>query len=325
MEPTSAVAATKPPRPTLVLAPTQPVERTAKPAPTKAALLPSPTTLPAATTTLQPTEPPPAPTDAATVSAAEAPASFQPTELMLIPEGRLRMGSGGGDGVPPDQVPQHDVRMGSYLMERTEVTNAQYAACVTAGACSPAGEPLNGENFPVVNVTWNQANAYCTWIGRRLPNEAEWERAARGEDNWVYSWSNSIGMHFEWNAIYHGSPLSFCDASCPLPHFIDDVNDGYPTTAPVGSFASTDPIRLDTSKGFDVTDMNGNVREWVSNWYDTTAYQQGYPVDIFGPSNPTGSKVVRGGSWATEPLPLATRFALPPDQQRNDVGFRCAQ
>lgn len=233
------------------------------------------------------------------------------------------MGAPNDEGAP-DQHPQHDVRMGTYAIERFEVTNAQYDACVRAGACSAAGEKLNGENYPVVNVTWNQANAYCTWIGRRLPNEAEWERAGRGVDNWRYSWSNDFGMAFEWNAIFHGSPLSFCEASCPLPHSINDVNDGFAMTAPIGTFGGTDP-RRDVSKGFDVYDMNGNVREWVSNWYDPTAYQQGYPVDVFGPSQPTGSKVVRGSSWATEPMPLMIRMSLPPDQARNDIGFRCAQ
>lgn len=228
------------------------------------------------------------------------------------------MGAPNDQDPPADQRPQHDVRMNGFLIEQYEVTNAQYEACVQASVCTRAGERLNGDDFPVVNVTWNQADTYCTWIGRRLPNEAEWERAARGEDNWEYSWSNRPAPHFEWNAQFHGSPLSFCEASCPVPHFIDDVNDGYATSAPVGSFS-------DISKGFDISDMNGNVSEWVSNWYDPTAYEQGNPVDIFGPSNPTGSKVYRGGSWATEPLRLGTRFSLAPDQSRNDLGFRCAQ
>lgn len=235
------------------------------------------------------------------------------------------MGASNDLNVPEDARPQHDVGMGAFLIEKFEVTNGQYAACVAAGACPPAGERLNGDNYPVVNVTWEQANAYCKWIGRRLPNEAEWERAARGIDNWNYSWSSHPAPHFEWNAQFHGSPLNFCDASCALPHYIDDVNDGFPTTAPVGSFTSTDPIRLDISKDFEVADMNGNVSEWVSNWYDPGAYKEGYPIDIFGPTNPTGAKVYRGGSWTTDPLPLAVRFSLAPNASRNDLGFRCAQ
>ncbi len=311
--------------------------------PTKTATRLPPTAVPASPTAnaVQPTRtlaasPPPAttiaptkaptvqPTNAPTQAPAPPPAAFQPTQLMVIPEGKLRMGTANNETDLTNEKPQHDVRMGTFSIERFEVTNAQYAACVSAGACTPAGERLNGDNFPVVNVTWFQADAYCKWIGRHLPNEAEWERAAKGVDNWRYAWSNDFGMAFEWNAIYHGSPLSFCEVSCPLPHSINDVNDGWPTSAPVGTFGGSAP-RQDLSKGFNVEDMNGNVSEWVSNWYDPHAYQEGYPIDVFGPSNPTGAKVYRGGSWATEPVRLAQRFSLPPDQMRNDLGFRCAQ
>ena len=287
--------------------------------PTSASTPPSPTRAP----TILPTQPPsPLPP----TQAPPPPSAFQATQLMNIPEGIVRLGSPGGQGHPADQLPQHDVRLGAFAIEQHEVTNAQYDACVRAGACSPAGEKLNGDTFPRVNVTWHQANAYCTWIGRRLPNEAEWERAAKGEDNWEYSWSNRPAPHFEWNAQFHGSPLSFCEASCPVPHYINDVNDGFATTAPVGAFGQilSTNVRQDISKGFNVLDTNGNVSEWVSNWYDGGAYQQGYPTNVFGPAN--GShKVYRGGSWATEPLRLATRFSLPPDQRKNDLGFRCAQ
>lgn len=274
------------------------------------------------TTRITPSRPPA--TTLAPRTPVPPPLTFQPTELITIPAGILRLGTNNSAEPPLDQQPQHDVKMNAYSIEHFEVSNGQYAACVRAGVCTPAGERLNADDFPVVNVTWDQSNAYCAWIGRRLPNEAEWERAARGEDNWEYSWSNRPAPHFEWNAQFHGSPLSFCDASCPLPHPFDDVNDGFATTAPVDSFGSLDP-RNDVSKGFNVRNMNGNVSEWVSNWYDPTAYQQGYPVDVLGPSAPTGSKVYRGGSWATAPLRLGTRFSLPPNQRRYDLGFRCAQ
>lgn len=284
----------------------------------------APTLPPTVAATLPPTTVPQATIPSPTNLPAPPPVSFQATELVTIPEGVLRYGSPGGQGFPDDQLPQHDVRMGTYAIEKFEVTNDQYQVCVNAGVCRVTGDRLNGGNFPVVNVSWADAQTYCTWVGRRLPNEAEWERAARGEDNWEYSWSNRPAPHFEWNAQFHGSPLSFCEASCAAPHFIEDVNDGFPTTAPVGSFTTIDPIRHDISNGFEVADMNGNVSEWVSNWFDPTAYQKGYPVDVFGPAD-GGSKVYRGGSWATEPLRLATRFSLPPDQRRNDLGFRCAQ
>jgi iron(II)-dependent oxidoreductase len=229
------------------------------------------------------------------------------------------MGTPNGEPGDADEKPQHDIQLGAFNIERYEVSNAQYRACVAAGACPPGGGPSN--NFPAVNVTWYGADAYCRWIGRRLPNEAEWERAGRGADNWRYSFSNAAqgGMHFEWNAIYHGSPLSYCEASCPLQHYDNDVNDGYAYAAPVDvSFA-------DISKGFGVENMNGNVSEWTSNWFDPNAYTQGYNMSVYGPSNSTGAKVVRGGSWATQLLRLADRNSLAPNASRNDLGFRCAQ
>lgn len=337
---TSAPLITPPPTPAPVVTvepPTAPAPTQVPPTAVPTAASVVPTLMPTLAPTLVPTDVPPTalsqpaePTLPPTALPPQAPPaapppSFAPTELMTIPEGTLRMGSPNNDDFSPNEKPQHDVGMGAYLIEKFEVTNAQYDACVAAGRCSPAGQHLNGDNFPVVNVTWYQADAYCKWIGRRLPNEAEWERAARGMDNWNYSWSNQPAPHFEWQAQYNGSPLSFCEASCPLPHFIQDVNDGFATTAPIGAFSQTEPRRRDISKGFEVADMNGNVSEWVSNWFDPTAYQQGYPVDVFGPDFDTGSKVYRGSSWATEPMRLATRFSLPPDQARHDLGFRCAQ
>lgn len=228
-----------------------------------------------------------------------------------------------------DERPQHDVEMYEFRIEKYEVTNAQYQACVAAGAYPPPvqvsshtrpayfGNP-EFANFPVINVTWFGADAYCKWIGRRLPNEAEWERAARGMDNWRFTFSNSLGMHFEWNAIYHGAPISFCEASCPFDNYWKDVNDGWADTAPVGWFGT-----FDNSKGFGVIDLGGNVGEWVSNWYAPDAYKTGN--DIAGPPVPTGLKVYRGGSWADEPRRNSDRNALAPDQASNRIGFRCVQ
>lgn len=250
------------------------------------------------------------------------------SELISIPEGLVRLGTPRGEQGDPDEKPQHDVRVYAFQIERFEVTNAQYQACVAARACP---SPLRANSytrpsyfgnpsfygFPVVNVTWDMAAAYCRWIGRRLPNEAEWERAGRGADNWRYTYTNILGMQFEWNAIYHGSPLSFCEANCPFSSFWRDVNDGWADTAPVGSFS------YDSSKGFGVMDMAGNVREWTSNWYDPNAYTDGN--DISGPNSPTGTRVVRGGSWADEPRRLADRDSLAPNEANDRTGFRCAQ
>lgn len=335
------------PAPTNTTLPTATNEPAPTLAPTETATALPPTRVPSTATALPPTVPPteipptPAPTDAPTLAPTEAPtnaptenanvappANFAPTELLVIPEGVLRMG-GKAPEDDADEKPFHDVEMYEYRIEKYEVTNAQYQACVAAGACpaptknssytraSYFGNPEFAD-YPVVNVTWHGANAYCTWLGRRLPNEAEWERAAKGAENWRYTWSNSIGMHFEWNAIFHGSPISFCEASCPLPNYWGDVNDGFPDTAPVGRFAE-----YDSSSGFGVIDMAGNVAEWTSNWYYGNAYAEG--MDVYGPSDATGVKTVRGGSWADEPRRNSDREPQSPDYFSDRIGFRCAQ
>lgn len=318
----------------IALTPTRLVPTVTLAPPTVASTELAPTVAPTAAPTIQPTASPTlAPTLTPTESVQVAPpASFAPTELVMIPGGILRMGGKGAED-DADEKPFHDVEMYEYRIEKYEVTNAQYQACVAAGVC-PAptknssytraayfGAP-EFANYPVVNVTWHGANAYCAWLGRRLPNEAEWERAAKGADNLRYTWSNSIGMHFEWNAIFHGSPLSFCEASCPLQNYWGDVNDGFPDTAPIGSFVGDDP-RRDNSSGFEVVDLAGNVAEWTNNWYYGNAYAEG--MDIYGPSDATGVKTVRGGSWADEPRRNSDREPQAPDYSSDRIGFRCAQ
>jgi formylglycine-generating enzyme required for sulfatase activity len=256
------------------------------------------------------------------------PDSFAPTELLVISEGLFRMG-GKAEEDDPDEKPFHELEMYEFRIDKYEVTNAQYRACIAAGVCPPptkTGSYTRAAYFadpgyadyPVINVTWYGADAYCKWVGRRLPHEGEWERAAKGVENWRYTWSNSIGMHFEWNAIFHGSPISFCEASCPLQTYWTDVNDGFPDTAPVGRFAE-----YDNSSGFGVIDMSGNVAEWTNTWYDPNAYSNGN--DLYGPAEPTGAKVVRGGSWADEPRRNSDREPQAPDFSSERIGFRCAQ
>jgi formylglycine-generating enzyme required for sulfatase activity len=290
---------------------------------------PLPTSTTKATATAQPSTPTRTPTRRApTPATAPPPAAFHKTKLIAISQGVLTMGTPRRERGDPDEKPQHLVTVYPYSIERFEVTNAQYQACVAARSCPPLTRSSSFTRssyyvnpafatYPVINVTWFGADAYCKWIGRRLPNEAEWERAARGVNNWRYTFTNILGMPFEWNAIYHGSPLSFCEASCPLQNFWGTVNDGFADTAPVGTFG------YDYSQGFGIQDMAGNVSEWVSNWYDPNAYTDGN--DVNGPAAPTGVKVYRGGSWADPPMRNADRNSLAPDMSSDRVGFRCAR
>lgn len=343
LSPTVAPTKTAPPTETLEPSPTVVPTDTATEIPptrvplTATKLLPTatlaptqipPTAVPAIEPTMPPTALPPTalPTSQPVTNPPDR--AFAATELLTIPEGTFKMG-GKAEGDDPDEKPFHDVQMYEFRIEKFEVTNAQYQACVAAQVCPPPaknssytresyfGNPEFAE-YPVVNVTWNGANAYCTWLGRRLPNEAEWERAAKGVESWRYTWSNSIGMHFEWNAIFHGSPISFCEASCPIPNYWGDVNDGFADTAPVGRFAE-----YDSSSGFGVIDMAGNVAEWTNNWYSGNAYAEG--MDIYGPGDPTGVKTVRGGSWASDPTRNSNRDPQAPDSFSDRTGFRCAQ
>jgi len=221
--------------------------------------------------------------------------------MAYIPAGEFIMGSPEGEG-SNDEQPQHRVYLDAYFIDIYEVTNAQFAQFVTATGYQGEGDwrkyyTSGKEKHPVVNVTWNDANAYCQWAGKRLPTEAEWEKAARGTDGRRYPWGN------EW------AP-SKCNAAGSA--------DGYERTAPVGSFpASASPYR--------VMDMAGNVWEWVADWYDKNYYRRSPQRNPQGPGSGSGC-VLRSGSWESEPVDVraANRGWYQADLSSNDWGFRCA-
>ena len=217
-----------------------------------------------------------------------------------------------------DESPAHPVELDGFWIDRTEVTNAQYARCVEAGACNRVGssEWTTRDSFygdsaydesPVVWVSWYQAETYCAWVGARLPTEAEWEYAARGSQRWTYPW----GHRFD------GSRLNTCDSSCPLVGADTRVDDGYPDAAPVGSY----PAGVSWCGALDLA---GNVWEWVADWYGT--YPSGWQVNPTGPAD-GGERVLRGGSWSYIAINArcASRLSWPPDFTPYDVGFRCAR
>ncbi len=201
------------------------------------------------------------------------------------------------------ESPQHAVTLGGFWMDRTEVTNAQYARCVQDGSCTEshlADDPTyNGADYPVAGIPWQDAADYCVWAGGRLPTEAEWEYAARGTDGRVYPWGNA----FDCAGGSFGDDLTECD-------------DGYAHTAPVGSF----PAGISWSG---VLDMAGNVWEWVADKYgDYPSTAQTNPV---GPA--TGDlHILRGGSWGYGQSGIRTAYRYPvlPEADYLGVGFRCA-
>jgi formylglycine-generating enzyme required for sulfatase activity len=216
-----------------------------------------------------------------------------------IPAGSFAMGDTHGDG-NSDERPVHQVFVKAFWLDRTEVTNAQFARFAGTGAHTPEGEwhkeARGKEQHPVVDVTWHDAVAYCRWAEKRLPTEAEWEYAARGTDGRRYPWGNA----WEGSRARHAG------------------NRGEETTAPVGSYA------LDVSP-FGILDLAGNVSEWTSTLYRPYPYSAN---DGREDSNFVELRVNRGGSWSSFPpfLRSSIRDGVRPMPFRyNTLGFRCAQ
>ena len=243
---------------------------------------------------------------------------------ILIPSGTVLMGSQKNDPeADADEIPQHQVYIDAFWIDKFETSNRSYDECVNAGVCSEPRSTVEFRHsqyadFPVRYVTWEDAKTYCEWVGRRLLTEAEWERAARGSDTRIYPWGNGEP---------DGTQANFCDKDCPSPGNRDNqIKDGYPRTAPVEEF----------SKGespFGVRNMAGNVREWVSDWYNAAYYEL---PDATRP-NPQGpsvgiKRVIRGGSWAgtKRNLRVSHRQSFDPDMEDNiyplsETGIRCGE
>ena len=220
--------------------------------------------------------------------------------LLFVPAGEFLMGSTENDSnADADEIPQHTVYLDAFWIDRIEVTNAVYRRCVQAGGCTePAHSPryLSSEygDHPIFGVSWDQALEYCSWAGRRLPTEAEWEKAARGTDGRLYPWGSDA----------------------PSPDRLN-FNHQIADTTQVGNYpAGASP--------YGALDMAGNVWEWVADGYDED-YYAGSPSE-----NPTGGasvnrRVLRGGSWSTQAhnVRVSNRFWAFPGRNDTD-GFRCA-
>ena len=222
-----------------------------------------------------------------------------------IPAGEFWMGVDGTIGLD-DERPRHKVWLDAYVMDRYEVTTSRYAAFLTAsGRAAPwlwdsVNLQLHGDR-PVIGVDWEDAEAYCRWAGKRLPTEAEWEKAARGTDERRYPWGNATPTaDFANHAL--GARFSYSQV-----------------LTPVG--------RYEKGKSpFGLYDLAGNVWEWVHDWYGAAYYEQSPERNSIGPDEGQ-FKVLRGGSWSDLPKYLLTygRFKLPPTTRNSYTGFRCAK
>jgi formylglycine-generating enzyme required for sulfatase activity len=242
--------------------------------------------------------------------------------MVLIPAGEFQMGSNDGDS---SEKPVHTVYLDDFYMDIYEVTNAQYKKFMDAtGHKAPIfwNDPnYNDPKQPVVGVTWEDASAYAKWAGKRLPTEAEWEKAARG---------GLVGKKYVWGDEWPPPKGSgnFCDETAqktfPDWDIIKGYDDGYADTAPVGKF---NPNR------YGLYDMAGNVWEWVADWYDQNYYANSPKQNPKGP-NSGSYRVLRGGSWqsgsltsyAVGSLRVAYRaYYGPPPSGGSYVGFRCVE
>lgn len=238
-----------------------------------------------------------------------------PVATVLAPAGEFLMGctAASDPACSPDEQLQRTVRLDAFRIDAVEVTNERYEKCVAAGVCTEPhdtasytrptyyGDPAYA-NYPVIAVDWTQAAAYCAWAGKRLPTEAEWEKAARGADGSIHPWGDE-------------------PASCDLANFgaaadgVGCVGD----TAAVGSLP-------DGASPFGVLDMAGNVREWVSDWFQGDYYLSAPADNPQGPA--TGiHRAMRGGSWydLPEAIRATARQSGSPTGWDYWIGFRCAR
>ncbi len=238
----------------------------------------------------------------------------QPPGMVYVPAGVFRMGDKNTNDMKglANERPHHDVPLSGFFMDVYEVTNRHYGECVQAGACTPLSyrdrtcyNPAQPDvapvfleaNHPAVCVTWTQAHAYCAHVEKRLPTEAEWEKAAAGPQSSLWPFGDAYDLG------------------------IVNVGESHiGATVPVGTYGPN---------GYELYDMGGNVTEWVEDWYDEAFYArpEASSANPVNQRKDSGRRVQRGGSWrhAAEGVRTTRRQWSRPDQASASVGFRCAQ
>lgn len=219
--------------------------------------------------------------------------------MVVVPAGPFLMGQDEG---PRSNRPQREVYLDAFSIDRTEVTNAAFADFVRETGFQPEGwdaaraVPADGGDYPAVGLLWREADAYCRWAGKRLPTEAEWEKAARGTDGRRYPWGE------EWD-----------------PNLANTAESGHGALRPVGSYpAGASP--------YGALDLAGNAAEWVADYFDFSYYSRAPDRNPAGPSAVLDHGL-RGGSWASPAAHAQTFFRDSSHSTRPNprAGFRCAQ
>jgi sulfatase modifying factor 1 len=224
-------------------------------------------------------------------------------ELVEIPEGPFKMGSNEGDY---DEAPEHQIYLKTFYIDKYEVKQGEYERFLKATKRPKPFVPVFDDDpskimqpeYGAIGMSWSDAAAYCQWAGKRLPTEAEWEKAAKGEGTRKYPWGNTMAPRYA---------------------NLEGDEDGYKYLAPPGKFESG-------RSPYGIYDMAGNVAEWVADTYDDKYYAKSSYRDPKGPEEGQ-NRVIRGGSWRESPngARVTKRFQAKIWRTDATIGFRCAK